>query len=776
MSATLEAADGLTLRLDSDGAWHLAWRDPDWLGPIELRLAHAGRTSQTGRVSGRLPVTFESFDGSDDLGCFRGVHLCSEGLPLPIAASARAYTGMPLVVFRLEAAAAIEGLGRGAFARPSVAWPAFSPAERVAGGAPEGARSYGHQYTEFALPVSGDALCSGYFFAPHRPPVVQPLMLVAPGGRTLMLAPLNEFHEQIIAVPEDREHAADGVRCGWHGDLEQVPAGFATEIAVWAAEGPRRALGDWAAALRRRHGTQRPSRYADDLLAKLSYWTDNGAVYYYRTEAGCDYPTTLERVVEDLRQRRIPVQSVQIDSWFYPHRHPRPVSPEGAPLVPPSGMMTWEPRSDILPDGFADLRRRLGGLPLSFHSRHFSSESPYFDRFAAWRDGDYAHPADTGLFDLLLAEAASWGAITYEQDWMVESFLGVRGLRQVPGRARAWQEALDRAAGEQGLTLQWCMSTPADMMQTLALRHVASVRTSGDYRYLFDNGLNWVWFLQTNALARALGLNPYKDVFLSHGDGGDGLGEPYAEVESLLSALSAGPVGIGDRLGRSVREIVMRTCREDGVLVKPDVPIAALERCFLGNAFAEHVPLIGEAYSDHPAGRWWYVATFNASNAKRRLDCRVELSDLGASAPRGAVMLYDWRRQTWQRLEEGGGWDCSLEFQDWDYRVVCPLLAGGIAVLGDADKYATAGDRRLAHIAVADGVVSFDVLGVAGTQVEVAGWSQQRPSAVRVWTPDGERVLAPSPQGEGWSWEASGAWRIRLHLGEIAWAQVRVKM
>jgi len=233
----------------------------------------------------------------------------------------------------------------------------------------------------------------------------------------------------------------------------------------------------------------------------------------------------------------------------------------------------------------------------------------------------------------MMADAARWGAITYEQDWMVETFLGVRGLREQAGRARAWQEHLDAGAAAHGLHLQWCMATPADFFQTVTMRQLASIRTSGDYRYLFDNGLNWVWFLHTNALARALGLVPFKDVFLSHGATSMSDGEPYAEVEALLASLSAGPVGIGDQLGCTDRDLVMRTCREDGVLVKPDVPIAAVDQCFRANSFFEPSALIGECYSAHPAGRWVYVASFNAHRGKQPLDVRVELAALGESRP-----------------------------------------------------------------------------------------------------------------------------------------------
>lgn len=757
MHRLLPAAGGLTLSFD-EPHWRVEWGEPDWLGPVELAAGGAALSPSPGRLG----------DGADDLGGYLRAEV--EGLPAPLRASVRAYREAPVFIFRLEAERATS-LDGSSFAEPSVAWPALRPARRRAGGLPAGARTYGHQYSEFALPVNGGDAATGFLFAPHRPPVVMPLLFVAPDGRTLLLGPLDAFHEQVIAVPADREHEAAGVRCGWHGDLAEVPEGFSTEIALWAAPSPRRALEAWAALLRRRHGTAPPSRYADDFLAKLSYWSDNGAVYYYRTAPGCDYTTTLERAVTTLRESGVPVHGVQIDSWFYPHQNLREVGPEGAPLVPPSGMMTWEPRADLFPAGFGDLQSRLGGAPLAFHSRHFSRHSPYFEHYEGWVDGDYAHPSDEGLFTRLMEQAASWGAVTYEQDWLVESFLGVRGLRAAPGRARAWQEALDRTAGRAGLTLQWCMATPADFLQAISLRRVTSIRTSGDYRYLFDNGLNWVWFLHTNALARALGLNPYKDVFLSHGKTEHSDGEPYAEIEALLAALSAGPVGIGDEIGRTDRELVLRTCREDGVLIKPDVPIAAIDRCFLRNAFLEPEALVGEAYSEHPAGRWTYVAAFNACRAKQEIRHRVSLAELAEARPSGEVLAFDWRARRAERLAAGGGWEEALGWQDWSYRILCPLARGEITVVGDVGKYATAGDRRLAAIRATAAGLAFDVLGVAGTSVEVCGWSARKPTAMKAWTPAGAAALE---EGSAWTWDRDGLWRLRVQMGAAVAVSVEV--
>ncbi len=270
------------------------------------------------------------------------------------------------------------------------------------------------------------------------------------------------------------------------------------------------------------------------------------------------------------------------------------------------------------------------------------------------------------------------------------------------------------------------------------------------------------------------------DVFLSHGQTTLSAGEPYAEAEALLAALSAGPVGIGDQLGCSNRDLIMRTCREDGLLVKPDVPLAAIDRCFCANAFFERAPLIGETYSAHPAGRWVYVTTFNASRIKEPLRCRVELADLGAMQPVGPVLAYDWRRRTWSRLERNGGWDLELPFQDWDCHVLCPLLPGDIAVFGDVTKYATVGDRRIAHITSSGNSVCFDVLGTPDTPVDVRGHSAKRPATVTAALPGETRTLNAvngelSGGDEGWAWDAvSGAWVVRVRIGLVGHAQVRV--
>ena len=266
MTVRLEAAEGLVLASTPDGAWRVEWGEPDWLGPVRARVAHGGAIA-TGLRAG------ERARGRDDLGEFERLELAIEAAPLALAASVRAYRTRPLLVFRLEAREELEGLATGRLDEPSVVFPWLVPAARAAGGVPPGARGFGHQYTQFAIPTAAGSDLSDFRLAPiaHALAIVFPLWLVAPDLRSLLLAPLDAFHEQVIAVPRGRERAGDGVRCGWHGDLERVPAGFATELALWAARGPRRALDAHGRVLLERHRTLRPSRYDDAAVGRLSY-------------------------------------------------------------------------------------------------------------------------------------------------------------------------------------------------------------------------------------------------------------------------------------------------------------------------------------------------------------------------------------------------------------------------------------------------------------------------------------------------------------------------
>jgi hypothetical protein len=721
----LTAATGLTVTVDPDGAVTVGLDEEDWLGP--------GRASLPTSVA--EPVT-----GADARGEFAAVTVVDDR----VRCSVRAYADRPLVVFRSVATGDLHDFATGAFDRPALAWPTFRPAERAEGRCPDGLRGLVFQHCEFGLPSNAGPALDDWFLLPHRPPTGWPLLLTRADGRTLLVAPLDAFHEQTIGLNDGT------LRCGWHGDLESVPSGFSTDLAVLAADRPRAALETWGRMLLDAAGTVRPGRWPDALGTRPSYWTDNGSAYWYKTEPGHDVTGSIVAAVEGLRADGVPVGAVQLDSWFYPHVDLRPFDTDEW-VVPPSALTAWEARSDVLPGGVAALRERLGDPPLVAHIRHLSADAPIAKDAPVWTDGPYAAPATPEIYVRWLDQCVAWGVETLEHDWLVEVFFGVRGLRERPGRARAWQEGIDRAARDRGITLQWCMGTPADFAQTTTLSQVTSVRTSGDHGYIATAGQLWAWFCITNALARSLELMPFKDVFRADPAAAGENGEP----EALLSALSTGPVGLGDRIGTMDPALALRTCRADGVLVKPHTPVAAVDESLLSGPAFNPVPLVAECTSEHEAGRWTYVVALHANPDEAPVTGDVRLRSVRTSG--GDVVAWDWRARSATRCGPDDVVPVALGREDWSFFVLAPLLSSGLAVIGDVSKFVTAGDARV-EVSDTPAGVRLVVKG-AGETVTITGWSERRPTS-----PDATIDHDP----------ATGVWTLGVDVPDRGWVAVTV--
>lgn len=733
---------GLVVDLTEDGTLTIGTEDhPDWFGP--------GTGPAAATVGTAAPL-------QHDLGSAQEVVLTDDpaeqdgGDAHPLVGAVRrsvvALDDEALVILRAEALASTSGTATGAFDRPALPWPTFTPAERADGGAPDGLKALAFQHCEFGLPSVADASFNGFFLLPHRPPTGWPLLATAPDGRTILVAPLDQFHDQTIGLN------GGTVRCGWPGDLDQIPAGFTTELGVLLAPTAREAIERWGRILLERAGTVRPDPWSDALGATPSYWTDNGAAYWYKTEPGHDVAGSIVAAVEDLRSHDVPIGAVQLDSWFYPHVDLRPFDTDDW-VVPPSAMVAWEPREDVLPDGIPALRERLGNPPLVAHIRHLSAEAPLAAEVPVHVDGPYAVPATPEGYERWLDACLEWGIETFEHDWLVEVFFGVKGLRETPGRARAWQEGIDRAAAERGITLQWCMATPADFAQTTTLGQVTSIRTCGDHGYIASAGQLWAWFATTNTLARSLGLAAFKDVFRADPEVAGVNGEP----EALLSALSTGPVGLGDRVGRFDPTLAFATCRADGTLIKPDLPIAATSATMLASPAFSPVPMVAETRSTHPSGLTVaYVFVAQCSFSEDRVVTDVPLASLDGSAPTGDVIAWDWRAGTAERLAASDALAVDLGREEWSYHVLAPVSDAGIAVVGDASKFVTAGRPRLELVAADDTSVTVRVQG-AGESITVTGWAE---ASVRT----NEGIVTNDAD--------TGIWTVTVDLGDRAEAEV----
>jgi len=108
---------------------------------------------------------------------------------------------------------------------------------------------------------------------------------------------------------------------------------------------------------------------------------------------------------------------------------------------------------------------------------------------------------------------------------------------------------------------------------------------------------------------------------------------------------------------------------------------------------------------------------------------------------------------------------------DWDYRVLCPIArvgSGEIAIIGDAGRYATAGDKRIANVRSTDNGVTLDVLGAAEERLRITGWATREPVRAAMHDPRGADPIAIA-------WDAaSGRFDLDLTLPSWGWTQLRI--
>ena len=332
---------------------------------------------------------------------------------------------------------------------------------------------------------------------------------------------------------------------------------------------------------------------------------------------------------------------------------------------------------------------------------------------------------------------------------------------------------MNQAAVACGLNIMYCMPLPSHYLISTANSAVTQIRASTDYEPGSDQ-----WKLGENAmLCWALGLAPFKDVFWStevqegstYKNGK--VTEPNFELQALVSALSRGAVGPGDKIGYMNRELLLRTCRADGLLLKPDKPATPIERCFK---------------PDYPKGQIWDTYTRLGKQSWRYLLVAEQMSEfefshqeLNIEAPHVVYEMNVFQSvgastssqrrvlQAGDKLKVGGTSSPRKGAVPAQYFVLAPVADDGTAFLGATDKFITISPQRFEHID--DSGKKVTVLGAAGEQLELSWSFSKAPTGVKV---DGH--LLDSTDATKSTLFQQGIFRVSFKLPESGRAQVEL--
>jgi hypothetical protein len=585
----------------------------------------------TGTVGATATNISASRAGSDAVGAYHEIDFQYTAGGYARTASIRTYDSLPVVLFGTTYVDNSDNVS------PYYAFPAFTQRPSLT-------------YSET---FSADAPFGPYVFNTTGDPGFSPYLAFDSAGAYL-ISPASHFDTGVVKTVNGAFSSviSDGITT--------IPAGLNYRTALVYGAGPSAVFSQWGNALTGWSGKKRPTQNATVILAKLGYWTDHVYGYYY-------YSTQLPGVLQQVRTHweslGLPMGYLQLDSWWYPK------GPDASWTDSADGIYLYEADPTLFPDGLGAFQSSVG-VPLVTHARWIDPSSPYYQEY----DTSGAVVIDPAYWNNRMNYLAANGVVTYEQDW-----LGANAQPAFNLTSRgAFLGNMAAACSENQLDIQYCMTLPRDYLQSTLYDAVTNTRVSNDG---FDR-TQWDDFLYGSHLAASVGLWPWADVTTS------------AMTNSLLlQALSAGPVGVGDEIGKENAGNLRSVAMSDGTLVKPDTAIVPIDATYLSDAAGTGGAMVAATTSTHGSMTAGYVFAYSRSTSENAA-ASFAPSSLGVT---GTAYVYNYFANTGTTVAANAIYDVQVGY-DGSYFLVVPVGASGIGFLGDAGKFVSLGSQRISSL------------------------------------------------------------------------------
>jgi len=555
-----------------------------------------------------------------------------------------------------------------------------------------------------------------------------------------VVGPMNSFMAASMAYTPDGNAYQHGVM----GSVTEIPAQYTLQTLVLVGDtGINNAFTEWGRLLLQMSGKSPETPKFDFTISHLGYNTDNGAYYYYQTEANKTYLDTLLDVYDYSRQLGIPYRHALLDSWWYYKGWS-------------DGVKNWTAMESIFPGGNEGIRNLFDqtGWPFIAHNRWWSNDTTYakqsggkWDFYVETQSTKYTNeamalPLDQDFWNYLFSTSRQWGLYTYEQDWLYNEFLGLNLTMEHVDVAETWLTQMGNAAENNGIFIQYCMSYPRHALQSVLIRPVTQIRASDDN--VPQNGKNKQWRIGGSSIfAHALGLAPFKDNWWSTPDQPGNKwdsDEPYVTVHGAVATYSTGPVTVADEVGHSDKDLIMRSCDENGRILKPARPATAID--------ATYYKVFND--SSGPSGEVWTTYSTTSSGRKPDIDClllwyhvlvpelkteyNLSLTEILSLDGRGAkcaskvaysvysVPTVDFnltKLQVMDLAEE----HVSLSVTDMtsmDIYHLAPRLPNGWTVLGEMGKWVPVSEQRMVSVTWTTESVTVVLSGAPGERLQLS--------------------------------------------------------
>lgn len=769
---SLSNSSGISVNISpTAGVYSVKYNSELWMGDGFVSVLANGRWYRSANViypeskayktpDGRLLLeNTRTESGTDRLGSFDSVALTWKvpDVGINLVTGFRLYRKKPYLVFFQEFPDGFKNYSSGDWTLPSVSFPDFLP-------------SMGDARNDIYSWVSGGMFSQRFANgdASALAGTVDILLLTDKSFHTVILSPFANYlvaTQQSQPVPSRDEVAADkaAISCGIEGLVQDIPPGFEHEHIMVVGDGVTKIISQWGQALLDKAGKTVPSKYDGDNLKYPTYWDDYGS--YYREHG---FKEKGYRYYEDI------ILAIAADAKNHGLRI-------GAYEVTDSDQIRYaeglfEPREDLFPHGLKWLHEQLG-TPLIAYLPWLAEGGPYRQKYAYFETpkGNTIGASPGSMGDVFYSEAywkdtanklARWGVTELQQDFL-STYSGDPVMMADVNRMNLYLKNQSKALEDKGMTMQYCMALPRNIMQSTENSIVTSLQATWDHHvpmaeakpvYEDDDPYAWKHVMFESAVYGAVGLWPSRDNIQT-------IADPNAWEDLLLANLLGGEIQLGHRIGEANFDLIRKTYREgDSLVLKPDHPIAPLDRCFLEQC------AVGSTSSTIDGRTWFYVLSLPNSGSLHDM----EVANLGVG---GNWAVYDYDTHTASVVNATTPINLRQEAKH-QYLVVAPILPNGMAILGDTSKFVTMADMRISSVKAIDAGVDVGVIASSAKSPIIAGYSDRRPRLVTV----GRQNLTEQSSldrleraSSGWFWDhQTRLWYVKLDFSAESQMTTRV--
>jgi hypothetical protein len=760
---SLQNSSGISVDVNpSSGFYSVKYRSERWMGDGFVSVLANGRWYRSAAVIYPEASVYKTPDGrlslqdkktgsdSDRLGSFDYVNLTWKipDIGTRLITGFRLYRDKPYLVFTQEFPDGFKNYSSGDWTLPSVAFPEFMPSM-------DSARDDLYSW------ISGGMFSHRFAYgsASSLGGTVDIMLLTDKDLDTLILSPLTNYlvatqQSEPVAPKDETEPAKAAIACGIEGLIQNLPVGFKHEHIMVVGDGVTKTINQWGQALLDKSGKKVPSKYDGDNLKYPTYWDDYGSYYRehgFKEDGYKTYEDIILGVAADAKKNDLKIGAYEIT--------------DSDQIRFAEGL--FEPRADLFPHGLKWLHEQLGApliayIPWLAPGGPYRSKYPYFETPKGNTIG--AFPGSMG--DVFYSESfwkdtanklVDWGVIELQQDFL-STYSGDPVMMADLNRMNVYLKNQAKALQDKGLTMQYCMGQPRNIMESTENPIVTGLQATHDHhapmaepkpQHVDEDPYSWKHVIFTSAIYGAVGLWPSRDNIQTMADAN-------AWEDILLANLMGGEIQLGHRIGEANVDLIRKTYRDgDGLVLKPDHPMAPLDRCYIEQC------AVAWTSSEIDSKKWIYLLSLPYSG---HLD-NLSMDDLHLG---GHWAVYDYDKRSLSLVDNHTSIPLRQDVKH-EYLVAAPILPNGMAVLGDVSKFVTMADERIASVKTSENGVDIGIIANNARSPVIAGYSENRPGNVASGgqnLPEQASLDRLEHSSSGWFWDQqTRLWYVKVDFG-----------